>query len=85
MGLMANRLPQIEKNDRPRCSIDGCNHNAVGGGICRKHGGKQITRKKCSVGGCTKLAQGGGRACILRKKKRCSVNGCNNQAQKGGV
>ena len=32
MGLMANRLPQIEKNDRPRCFVDGYNHNAVGGG-----------------------------------------------------
>ena len=55
---MANLVPQ-KKNARPSCSVDGCSHSAAEGGICRKHGEKQIF-KRCSVDGCDRRVWNGG-------------------------
>ena len=78
-----------KKNARPSCSVDGCNNNAVvGGGICRKHGGKQI-KKKCSVEGCEHHSRNNGVCCRHGSKQitrsKCSVGGCDKQSWKRGV
>ena len=70
------------------CSIDGCSNNAAGGGICHKHGGKQIP-KKCSVDGCSSNAKRLG-YCMRHGNTvpsfhtKCKRRGCSTNARVGG-
>eukprot|EP00984_Skeletonema_dohrnii_P033927 scaffold32169_cov78-Skeletonema_dohrnii-CCMP3373.AAC.3 len=67
---------------RKLCSFEGCPNQALRGGLCGKHGGKD----QCSFEGCPNQAKSGG-LCDShggKKKKLCSFEGCPNQARCGG-
>ena len=90
-GRATNNEPEVvvskqkEVRSLSSCSHEGCTNLAQRGGICRKHGGKQI-RKTCSNEGCAAIAHKGG-VCIRHgaKAKTCCRDGCTNNAKIGGV
>lgn len=50
-----------KEQERAVCSVGGCKNKAERGGICRKHGGKQLrVYKRCSRGDCANRAVKGG-------------------------
>jgi hypothetical protein len=65
------------------CCFEGCNNQIRAGGVCSRHGAKQI--RTCSKEGCTKQAQLGG-VCVAHgaKTKLCSHEGCTKQVVRGG-
>mmetsp|Transcript_34118 Transcript_34118/g.55700 ORF Transcript_34118/g.55700 Transcript_34118/m.55700 type:complete len:440 (+) Transcript_34118:100-1419(+) len=77
---------------KPKCSHEECTHNAIKGGVCRKHGEKSVKpriwpKAKCSHEECTnKVVKGG--VCWRHGAKneyRCTFRGCVNYAQRNGV
>ena len=68
---------------KPLCKFEGCKNQIRAGGVCSKHGSKQM--RACSKEGCTKQAQSGG-VCVAHgaKTKRCSHVGCTKQVVRGG-
>jgi hypothetical protein len=65
------------------CCFEGCNNQIRAGGVCSRHGAKQI--RTCSKEGCTKQAQSRG-VCVAHgaKTKLCSHEGCTRQVVQGG-
>ena len=86
-GLDEEEMAEEDKfnagGGRKKCSAEGCNKFALGGGVCRRHG---APLKQCSVNRCNKIAQVGG---VCRRHgappNQCSAEGCNNNVVKGGV
>jgi hypothetical protein len=78
-----------KKPAKKRCSIEGCDKQAVNGGVCLQHGATKQAKKRCSIEGCTKYVVNGG-VCLQhgatkQARKRCSIEGCDKQAKNGGV
>ena len=72
---------------RKLCSAPGCTKHVQQGGVCCKHGAKQV-RKTCSEPGCKNYAIKGGVCCkhgAKQVRKTCSEPGCTTFAIKGGV
>jgi hypothetical protein len=65
------------------CCFEGCNNQIRAGGVCSRHGAKQI--RTCSKEGYTKQAQSRG-VCVAHgaKTKLCSHEGCTKQVVRGG-
>ncbi len=65
------------------CCFEGCNNQIRAGGVCSRHGTKQI--RTCSKEGCTKQAQSRG-VCAAHgaKTKLCSHERCTKQVVRGG-
>jgi hypothetical protein len=65
------------------CFLGGCNNQIRVGGVCSRHGAKQI--RTCSKEGFTKKAQSRG-VCVAHgaKTKLCSHEGCTKQGVRGG-
>jgi hypothetical protein len=65
------------------CFLGGCNNQIRAGGVCSRHGTKQI--RTCSKEGCTKQAQLRG-VCVAHgaKTKLCSHEGCTKHVVRGG-
>ena len=87
-----NTMPTVVTRKR-KLSIDRCNNNAVEGGTCIKHVGKEIKSVKdgcnieiCSIDGCKNNATARGENCqehggkrIRAPRKRCSQRGCTKR------
>jgi len=70
---------------RQVCSAKECTNNAIGGGICAKHG---ATRRSCKHEGCTNYSVKGGvckRHGAKTTRKICIREGCKSNARKGGI
>jgi hypothetical protein len=65
------------------CFLGGCNNQSRMGGVCSRHGDKQI--RICSKEGCIKQAQLRG-VCVAHRAKTnlCSHEGCTKQVVSGG-
>jgi hypothetical protein len=65
------------------CCFEGCNNQICAGGVCSRHGAKQI--RTCSKEGCTKQARSRGvYVAHGAKTKLCSHEGCTKQVVRGG-
>ena len=77
----------MSKAPRLLCSVSECTYFAQRGGVCVRHGGKQVN-KTCSHKGCSNFVQNGG-VCIrhgaIFAPKKCSHDGCTNNVVRGGV
>jgi len=89
-SVTAGAIEQKTKRTRKTCTHpEGCETQAVRGGLCMKHGGTQVQAKCKHAGGCEKQAKKGG-LCIAHGGThvvyKCThPEGCEKQAVKGGL
>jgi hypothetical protein len=81
-GCDGEKVAAVKVEALVRC-FEGCNNQIRAGGVCSRHGTKQI--RTCSKEGCTKQAQLRG-VCAApgAKTNLCSHEGCTKQVVRGG-